>query len=255
MKPPQANRILKRDELGRVELLTTPEGDVVRRVACGCRWPGTRWVARALLRRERRALLALEGVPGVPRLLDRPDLVAAPSPDGTVPRAADVLLRSWQAGRPLHDTDRLPADFFALLTRIVQELHARGVCHNDLHKEPNILVGPDGRPAVIDFQLASLHPQGGRTFATRVREDLRHVAKHRRRYFTATGREDGGPDRNRAERSFVAAAWARFGKPPYNFVTRRVLRTRETEGRRPPGGPWPEWGPALETPGDRTQSG
>jgi hypothetical protein len=44
-------RELKRDALGRVELLAGPSGPCVRRVACGNGWPGTRWLGRLLLRR------------------------------------------------------------------------------------------------------------------------------------------------------------------------------------------------------------
>jgi hypothetical protein len=222
-------RELKRDALGRVELLAGPSGPCVRRVACGNGWPGTRWLGRLLLRRERAALQALTGCPQVPRLLDTPS--GAPS-CGFGGR--DALLRSWCAGEPLWSVAALPADFFAALRELVLELHARGVCHNDLHKENNILVGEDGRPWLIDFQLASVSRRRGRAFAQRCREDLRHVEKHRRRYESAGRRAAPAPPR-----SWPAAAWARLVKPVYNLITRRVLRLRGSEPRRPRGGPWP----------------
>ena len=40
-------------------------------------------------------------------------------------------------------------------------------------------------------------------------------------------------------------AWRRFGKPVYVLVTRRLLRTRDGEERRPSSGPWPEWSEPL----------
>src|SRR5262249_43375706 len=136
------------------------------------------WLARLLLRRERRALRALGGLPGVPQLVTAGAFAAASAhlPPGS------VLLRSFLPGEPLWAAAALPADFFELLAALVSRLHERSVCHNDLHKENNILVGPDGRPAVVDFQLASVHRRRGARFCRRAREDLRHVEKHRRRY-------------------------------------------------------------------------
>jgi hypothetical protein len=246
MEEPQVTRVLKRDQFGSVELMEGPAGRVVRRIACGCAFPGTGLVARLLLRRERRALLALAGLPGVARALELPPYEAAASIDGTVPDARDVLLRSWVAGTPLHAADRLPENYFELLEVLVVQLHRRGVCHNDLHKEPNVIVGPDGRPGVIDFQLASIHSRAGRGFATRMREDLRHVVKHRKRYLTGMGLVRGeGAGSAVPRRSFLAAAWMRSGKPLYNFVTRRLLRTADGEPRRPSAGPWPRSDPPL----------
>ncbi len=42
-------------------------------------------------------------------------------------------------------------------------------------------------------------------------------------------------------RGTLARLWRRTGKPLYNFVTRRLLRTRDGESRRPSTGPWPRW--------------
>ncbi|MCB9915346.1 MAG: phosphotransferase [Planctomycetes bacterium] len=178
--------------------------------------------------------------------------VAAPSLDGRVPAARDVLLRSWLDGAPLHEARALPRDFFDHLDALVEALHARGVCHNDLHKEQNVVVAADGAPALIDFQLASVHGRRGRLFASRVRDDLRHVAKHRRRY-TRDGRGPAGEAEQRGrgselKRGGVALVWRRTGKPLYNWLTRRVLRTRDGEARRPSSGPWPEWTAPLGAP-------
>ena len=242
MTGPQVDRVLKRDAFGRVELLSGPRGLVVRRVACGGALPGSRALARLFLARERRALERLAGLAGVARLVDAPEYAAAVSSDGAAPRLGDVLLRSWIPGQPLWGVRELPSDFFERLEDLVAALHARGVCHNDLHKEPNVLVGEDRYPALVDFQLSSVHRSRGRTYRTRVGEDLRHVAKHRRTYARGTGRQSasGGAALGR-RRSLLARLWMRLGKPVYNFVTRRLLSTSDGEPRRPPGGPWPRW--------------
>lgn len=253
MEAPQVVHELKRDVFGRVELLGGPQGPAIRRVACGNGVPGTRLVARTLLGRERRALVRLERLDGVPHVLERASYAGVVSADGRSPRRGDVLVRSYLDGVPLWAAESLPLDFFERLEDLVRELHGLGVCHNDLHKEPNVLVRPDGSPAVLDFQLASVHDESGRRFEARVREDLRHVRKHHRRYERRGRTEavvvDGGGD----ERARTAALWMRYGKPLYNLVTRRLLRQRGSEPRRASTGPWPEWtaalGPSTRTSG------
>lgn len=228
--------VLKSDLFGRVERVVGPGWDLVRRVPAGRALSPVGAIARLLLRRERRALIALAGLDGVPQLVEEPP------PGAALPGA---LVRSFSAGLPLSEADALPEDFFWHLEQLAMAMHTRGVCHNDLHKEQNVLVEPGGRPALIDFQLASVHRRRSRSFASRVREDLRHVEKHRQRYLRR--------GRSRAEvglgplppRGLLSRTWRAFGKPVYVFVTRRVLRWRDGEPRRDEAGPWPRWDPPL----------
>ncbi len=240
MAEQQAITVLKRDQLGRVERVEGAHGACVRRVASGSALPLSGLLARLFAGRERRALAALAGLEGVPRLVRDPAL-EAPRPDA-------VVLRSFIEGRALSRAEELPEDFFEHLDRLVAALHARGVCHNDLHKEQNILVGADGLPYLLDFQLASVHARRGALFASRVREDLRHVEKHRRRY-TRLGRGPRGQSQAGAgaayRRSWIARAWKRGVKPLYEFASRRVLGTQDGEERRSENGPWPRWTPPL----------
>ena len=238
--------VLKQDSFGRVERLMGPGGELcLRRVAVGGRIPGSGQVARLLLGRERRALAALRGLEGVPQLLEDEEAAAAASLDGRVPPRGAVVVRQWLAGEALHRASRLNEDFFDHLDELVEAVHLRGVCHNDLHKEQNIVVGEDGFPWLIDFQLASVHRGAGRRVESRRRDDLRHVQKHRRRY-TRDGRGPvaAGAAHGRGlgvRRSPLALLWRRLGKPVYNAVTRGLLRTRDGEERRDSSGPWPRW--------------
>lgn len=235
-------RELKRDVFGRVELVRIAAAGAaaepastlaIRRVAEGSSLPGSRLVARLLLGRERVALQRLAGLPGVPSLIEVGE---------------DRLVRSFQEGLALSATEELAVDFFERLAELVREVHARGVCHNDLHKEQNVIVGVDGRPYLVDFQLASVHEPGSRTHAARAREDLRHIEKHRRRYL----RDGRGPEGSSLDlsaepplrRSRTALIWKRTAKPIYIFVTRRLLATRDGEPRRRSDGTWPRWTPA-----------
>jgi serine/threonine protein kinase len=153
-----------------------------------------------------------------------------------------VLVRSFLPGTPLCLARELPRDFFERLEELVRALHGRGVCHNDLHKEGNVLVGADGYPNLVDFQLASVHARRGRSFAVRAREDLRHVWKHRSLYLRALGEPD--PLAHEPRRSALAGAWRRLGKPLYRRLVRFDWLQRELasgETRRGKDGPWPTW--------------
>lgn len=234
-------KLLKRDALGRVELLERGAQRIVRRVACGGALPLSGWIARALLARERKALLHARGLDGVPRLAEET-------------ARSDELERTHLDGEPLHRCTRLPLDFFERLEELVRSLHALGVAHNDLHKEQNIIVQPDGRPGLIDFQLASVHTRDSRALARRAADDLRHVAKHRRRYlrFARVADESVSPPRalldappRAPQRAGLALVWRKSAKPLYNLLTRRVLRRRDGEERRETEGEWPVWAPAV----------
>jgi hypothetical protein len=243
MDPVHCRQVLKRDVFGRVERLERAGELRVLRVACGSRVPLSGLVARILLGRERRALERLDGLAGVPALERDPSW----SVRGEQVAPRELLVRAWLPGEPLHLAESLPADFFEHLAALVRRMHARGVCHNDLHKEQNVVVAPDGTPGLIDFQLASVHARRGRSFAARVHDDLRHVDKHARRYLRP-GRGPAGvaaPGGERPARTTVAALWRRTVKPLYQLVTRRMLRTRDGEARRPSSGPWPRWTPPL----------
>ncbi len=248
---PRVIAVLKSDALGRVELLRAGDEHGIRRVACGGRLPGSRLIAAALLAREARALRSLEGLPGVPRSMDEPAWASTPATDGSVPRAQDVLVRTFLDGEPLHKARELPEDFFQRLEELVRTVHERGVCHNDLHKEQNVVVGRDGRPGLVDFQLASEHARTSRRFASRARDDLRHVHKHLRRYTMAGrgphGASASGPISSAPPlpRSPTAAVWRRVVKPVYNLVTRVLLDARDGEERRESAGPWPRWTAAV----------
>ena len=147
-----------------------------------------------MLARERKALQRLAGIQGIPRRIEGQDCAwatQAASAPYAAPRRDCVGLREFVEGAPLSKATCLPENFFDRLAELVERMHAVGVCHNDLHKEQNILVGEDGYPSLIDFQLASVHSVGSRAHRVRCYEDLRHVQKHRRRYLR-DGRGPGG---------------------------------------------------------------
>ena len=108
--------------------------------------------------------------------------------------------------------------------------------HNDLAKETNWLVTPDGRAALVDFQLA-MTLRSRRTMNDSRRgalaralghDDLRHLLKHKRSYLPErlTAREQ----RILATPSLASRLWMASGKQAYLFITRRIFRWRDREG-------------------------
>ena len=211
--------LLKADLFGRVERVDSSGGARVRRDLRAARgW--ARPLARALARREARALRALDGLDGVPRLLGW---------DGR------ILERTWIEGVALQRVRPADPGFHAALRRLVARLHRRGLTHNDLAKEPNVLVRPDGSPALVDFQLARLHPRRGRWFRLLAREDLRHLLKHKRVCCPQelTAREQA----ILARPSWPARLWRATGKRAYLLWTRGVLGWADREGAGDRGAP------------------
>ncbi len=250
---PRCVRVLKRDVFGRVEQWSVPEGFVARRVAQASGPPGSGFLARLLLARERRALehweRSTDGAPGVPRLYRGracAQLDELPGAGERRVRASECLTREWIEGEPLPLAHALPRDWFERLAELVRALHATGLCHNDLHKEQNLIVARDGWPWLVDFQLASVHRRPGALQASRARDDLRHVAKHARRY-ELQGRPKAslGARALLPRRSWLAGVWRRWGKPLYERVARGAAWRASGEVRRPSSGPWPRWDAAL----------
>jgi RIO-like serine/threonine protein kinase len=207
----KAPQVLKSDVFGCVRR----EGDSVVRDASSAR-PWARALAMHLLRREHRALsrLALgNGIDGVPRILGF---------------GAAQLTRSWIDGAPMQIAKPRDPAYFRAALRLLRRVHAANVIHNDLAKETNWLVTPDGRPALVDFQLAMTLTRRGALARALGHDDLRHLLKHKRSYLPdrLTAREK----RILARQSVVSRIWMATGKKVYLFVTRRILRWRDREG-------------------------
>ncbi len=205
-------RLLKKDLFGEVWHRQTADGAVILRDTAVAHW-WARWLARALMRREARVLAQLGNMDGVPELL---------SVD------KHRLIRRYVAGTPMHFARPDTKAYFNDAARLLRGLHRRGVVHNDLAKEPNLLVREDGSAAFIDFQLAWHARRRGRLFRIAAREDLRHLLKHKRTYRPEdlTAREQA----ILATPSALSRAYMSSVKPVYLFVTRRLFGWADREG-------------------------
>jgi len=205
------SELLKSDVFGSVSRV----GDTVVREARNAR-PWARRLALHLMAREHRALTRLalgRGVAGIPRALDF---------------EPGRLTRSWIEGTPMQLAKPRDPAYYRAAARLLRRLHAANVIHNDLAKETNWLVTPDGRPALVDFQLAMTLTRRGALARSLGHDDLRHLLKHKRTYLPErlTAREK----RILAKHSLVSRIWMATGKKAYLFVTRRILRWRDREG-------------------------
>jgi hypothetical protein len=207
--------VLKRDlfsETHKGHLAGAPEKAAIRRVVSAAPW-WTRPLAWALARREIAALRAVAGIDGTPRLIE-------------VDR--DGLVREWTEGAPLHLARPADREWYADAARLLRALRRAGITHNDLAKPQNWLMTPDGRAAVIDFQLASRHRRRGALYRLMAYEDFRHLQKQMRAFapelMTPTGK------RILARRSLPSRIWMATGKKVYNGVTRGFFRWSDGEG-------------------------
>lgn len=107
----------------------------------------------------------LAGIPGIPALTGRPSSFA--------------FLHAFVPGRELRRRERTAPGFLDALEQLLADVHARGVAYVDLEKVENILVGDDGHPWLIDFQISLASP--GWLVRRFQREDVRHLLKHRKR--------------------------------------------------------------------------
>jgi len=170
--------------------------------------------ARHLFQRERHALAVARDLNVAPPLLWA---------------GRQALVRGFIDGVALHLVK--PAGnvaYFHSAKQALRRLHRAGVCHNDLAKEQNWLVGRDGRAYLTDFQLAACFRTRSRLFRIAAYEDLRHLLKHKRSYAPAalTPKER----QILARKSIVASLWLATGKKVYRAITRGLFNFTDREG-------------------------
>ena len=138
----------------------------------------TAWLGKRLADRERRALERLADLPNVPESL------GAVIANGR--RLPNAVARRFVPGHPLARHEVVGRRFYPTLRALLAEMHRRGIAYVDLHKRENILVGDDGEPYLIDFQIGfdATHPRVrwipgvGVVFGLLRRSDDYHLEKH-----------------------------------------------------------------------------
>ena len=183
------------------------------------------WVGRWLCRREMHFYEKLADLPNVPKVL------------GTV--GPTGFVHEYVPGRPLEKDRPVPERFFDDLLELLAELHRRGIAYVDTNKPQNILVGDDGRPHLIDFQISYDVARAGRLVPRRwllrrlQQEDVYHVLKHKRRM------QPNAMTRDERERSTRQSGLIRFHRAvtrPYFLLRRSTFKRLRDTGRLLPEG-------------------
>jgi len=136
-----------------------------------------KWFGHWMARREAQAWRLLYGIAGVPSDAG-PVLIV-----GRCWRSA--IAHPYIDGHPLHIGEKPANNFFPRLAEMLQAMHERGLAYVDLNKRENIIVGDDGAPGLVDFQLHFAPPRwalGLPPVRWLLRElqanDLYHLHKH-----------------------------------------------------------------------------
>ncbi len=185
------------------------------------------WAGRFLARREIRMYELLQDLAGVPALI------------GSVGSAG--FMHAYVRGHPLGRREAVGDEFFGQLIALLKALHERHIAYVDLNKRQNVLMGDDGRPYLIDFQI-SLHlpPAGGlggwlrRWLLGRFQSaDRYHCLKHKRRLRPEQLSED---ERVVVERLSVWIRVHRVVSRPLTHMRRWLLRRLQSKDDAPVAG-------------------
>jgi len=181
------------------------------------------WLGRLLRDREQAVYRALAGIRGIPRWVTRV---------GPAGCAIEYI-----EGAPLDHVEAPPAGFFDQLREIFDAVHARGIAYADANKRSNILIGPDGRCFLIDYQIAlrcrddlpwpfrGLVAAAVRYVAKR---DLYHLYKHKRRISP----HELTPQEEVLSRQRAGLHWLhRKLTKPWRAFRRRFLRAQHQAGQ------------------------
>ena len=137
-----------------------------------------RWLGRLLAKREKKFLRRLAGVPNVPQLTG--DIYVGER------RLTHAVNHDYVPGHTLRPCEKVGITFFEEMRELVAKVHRCDVAHVDLHKRENILVGNDGKPYLLDFQISFALPKWWPGNSSPVRAllrtlqqiDIYHLHKH-----------------------------------------------------------------------------
>ena len=100
-------------------------------------------VGRFLIWREKKAYRRLRGVKGIPRFYRVIDGLAI-----VLEEISGRTIEGLESEKPLEE------DFFKELQGLVERFHERGLAHCDLKRAPNILIGEDNEPYIVDWSAS-----------------------------------------------------------------------------------------------------
>ena len=108
------------------------------------------WLGKLLAAREARILQYLADLPNVPCYSGKLTAGGAAQPN--------AVAHDYVEGHPFERGEKVDDNFFPKLQELVKSIHARDLAYVDLSKRENIIVGNDGQPYLVDFQISFILP-------------------------------------------------------------------------------------------------
>jgi serine/threonine protein kinase len=137
-------------------------------------------VGRFLIWREKKAYRKLKGVKGIPRYYHVIGGLAI-----VLEQISGRTIEGLESEKPLGE------DFFKDLQEVVESFHEHGLAHCDLKRAPNILMGDDNEPYIVDWS-SSVSEREFRFFPLNViynrflRDDFNAITKIKLRHIPDT---------------------------------------------------------------------
>jgi hypothetical protein len=183
------------------------------------------WLGRRLCLRELDFYTRLADLPNIPGVV------------GTY--ATTGFVHEFVPGQPLSKHRPVPDAFFAELLALLKEIHRRDIAYVDTNKPENVLLGTDGHPHLIDFQISyALAGLGNNPLSRFIlrrlqRADVYHILKHKKRL----RKDQITPEELDlvTKRGFFIHLHRIISKP-YFFVRRRLFKWLRNSGRILPEG-------------------
>ncbi|MFP4355189.1 MAG: hypothetical protein ACLFUJ_08690 [Phycisphaerae bacterium] len=181
------------------------------------------WYARFMRAHEEGIYRVLSGVRGVPRWIGHV------GPTGYAIEYIDAA--------PLDHMGKPPAGFFDRLAALFEQIHQRGVAYCDANKRSNILVGPDGEPWLVDYQISfrrrddwpwPIRPLLAKAVDYVIQRDIYHLCKHKRRL---APEELSKQEEALSRRRTGLHALHRKLTKPWRSLRRGILNKQHREGR------------------------
>jgi hypothetical protein len=144
-------------------------------------------------------------------------------------------LHKFIEGKTLHELERegnrnLPDNFFDKLKVTIDEIHRRRIFYMDLNKQGNIILGDDGQPYLIDYQVCIHFKYRNRLFDKLfdlfIKEDIYHLYKHKKRFRPDLMTEE---EKKLAERSEFGKLVNKYYGDPYRKIKRKIYPSGSNE--------------------------
>jgi hypothetical protein len=144
------------------------------------------------------------------------------------------LIYQYIEGDLLDGDNELPDNFFDKLLELLRQIHGCNIVYLDMNKRDNIILGSDGQPYLIDFQI-SLHIDErtliSRHLSTYLRDalkraDIYHLFKHKRKLAPKSLRPEEQP-LSRPTISLIQLH--RLAATPFRKLRRALLKRLKAE--------------------------